>query len=104
MEFNFDGDFVRQSVAILLSANQLIAYWLAGNKNNLGWLLGVLGGVPWAVFIIVWDVWGLAPLVIGLQVIYIRNLMRWWRESHRSTPAIDTSVVIPGNVNAPTTP
>lgn len=102
MEFTFDGDFVRQAVAILLSANQLIAYWLAGNKNNLGWLLGVLGGIPWAAFIIVWDVWGLAPLVIGLQIIYIRNLMRWWRESHRGGPAIDPPVVTPANISTPT--
>lgn len=101
MELSFDGDFVRQAVAILLSANQLIAYWLAGNKNNLGWLLGVLGSVPWAVFIIVWDVWGLAPLVVGLQVIYIRNLMRWWRESHSAEPALDPPVVAPAKVGAP---
>ena len=101
MEFNFDGDFVRQAVAILLSANQLIAYWLAGNKNNLGWLLGVLGGVPWVAFIVVWDVWGLAPLVIGLQIIYVRNLMRWWRESH-PTPVMDPQVVAPAKITTPT--
>jgi Flp pilus assembly protein TadB len=101
VELNLDGDFVRQAVAILLSANQLIAYWLAGNKNNLGWLLGVLGGVPWAVFIIVWDVWGLAPLVVGLQIIYIRNLMRWWRESRSAEPALDPPVVAPAKVGAP---
>lgn len=103
MEFNFDGDFIRQSIAILLSANQLIAYWLAGNKNNLGWLLGVLGGIPWAVFIIVWNVWGLAPLVIGLQVIYIRNLMRWWRESRDTRRSADPPVVTPTNLSTTTT-
>lgn len=101
MELSFDGDFVRQAVAIILSANQLIAYWLAGNKNNLGWLLGVLGGIPWIVFIVVWNVWGLAPLVIGLQIIYIRNLMRWWRESHAGPPNLETQVVAP-KVSAPT--
>ncbi|GAA1670601.1 hypothetical protein GCM10009830_15700 [Glycomyces endophyticus] len=101
MELNFDGDFIRQAVAILLSANQLVAYWLAGNKNNLGWLLGVLGGIPWIAFIVVWDVWGLAPLVIGLQVIYIRNLMRWWRESHSAEPVLDPPVVAPVKVGAP---
>ncbi|NUQ90052.1 MULTISPECIES: hypothetical protein [Glycomyces] len=102
MALDFDGDFVRQAVAILLSANQLIAYWLAGNKNNLGWLLGVLGGIPWIAFIVVWDVWGLAPLVIGLQVIYIRNLVRWWRESHSAEPALDPPVVTAAKVGAPT--
>lgn len=80
MEFDPQGELLKQTIAILLSANQLVAYWLAGNKNNLGWLLGVLGGIPWIAFIVVWDVWGLAPLVIGLQVIYIRNLWKWWRE------------------------
>lgn len=80
MELDPQGELVKQSIAILLSLNQLVAYWLAGNKNNLGWLLGVLGGIPWFAFILIWDVWGLAPLVIGLQVIYIRNLYKWWRE------------------------
>lgn len=80
MELDPQGDLLRQGIAILLSANQLVAYWLAGNKNNLGWFLGVLGGIPWIAFIVVWDVWGLAPLVVGLQVIYIRNLVKWWRE------------------------
>lgn len=80
MEFDPQGELLRQTIAIILSANQLVAYWLAGNKNNFGWLLGVLGGIPWIAFIVVWDVWGLAPLVIGLQVIYIRNLVKWWRE------------------------
>jgi hypothetical protein len=89
VELNFDGDFIRQAVAILLS------------KNNLGWLLGVLGGIPWIAFIVVWDVWGLAPLVIGLQVIYIRNLMRWWRESHSAEPALEPAVVEPVKVGAP---
>lgn len=80
MEFDPQGELLRQTIAIILSANQLVAYWLAGNKNNFGWLLGVLGGIPWVAFIIVWDVWGLAPLVIGLQIIYVRNLLKWWRE------------------------
>lgn len=86
MELTPDGDLVRQLVAIVLSANQLVAYWLAGNRNNFGWLLGVLGGIPWVAFIIVWEVWGLAPLVIGLQIIYIRNLAKWWKESHAASP------------------
>lgn len=90
MEFDPQGDLLKQGIAFLLSANQLVAYWLAGNKNNLGWLLGVLGGIPWIAFIVIWDVWGLAPLVVGLQIIYIRNLMKWWREAHAApglTPA-----------------
>lgn len=88
MEFDPQGDLLKQSIAIVLSANQLVAYWLAGNKNNLGWLLGVLGGIPWIAFILIWDVWGLAPLVVGLQIIYIRNLVRWWREARAADPGL----------------
>lgn len=68
-------------VAILLSCNQLVAYWLAGNKHQAAWWLGLAGGLPWLAFMILSGIWGMLPLVVGLQVIYVRNLIRWRREA-----------------------
>lgn len=64
-------------VAIILSINQLAVQWLAGNKNRSAWYFGIAGAIPWLIVMYTSDLYGLLPLVIGLQVIYVRNLLKW---------------------------
>lgn len=74
-------------VAAVLSVNQLVAYWLAGNKHEAAWWLGIAGGLPWLAFMLLSGIWGMLPLVVGLQVIYVRNLIRWRREARTAALA-----------------
>lgn len=86
MGFNFDNVLSWQNlVALILSVMQLTAYWLVGNKNKAGWWLGIAGAIPWLVVMFAWDAWGLVVLVIGLQVVYIRGLVKWTREERETT-------------------
>ena len=55
----------------------LIAMWLAGSKRTAAWTVGLINQVLWAATIVVFGVWGLAPLTAALTVIYARNLWRW---------------------------
>lgn len=81
MGFDFNDLWSLKNVlAIVLSVMQLTAYWLAGNKNKAGWWLGIAGAVPWVFVMVMSELWGLLPLVVGLQVIYVRNLIKWSRE------------------------
>jgi hypothetical protein len=54
--------------------------WLAGNKKVLSWRLAVGGQAGWAVFIVIFEAWGLAPMCVGLTIVYVRNLIKWRRE------------------------
>jgi hypothetical protein len=54
--------------------------WLVGNRRILGWWLGVAGQGGWAVFIVMYELWGLAPMWFGLAIAYTRNLVKWRRE------------------------
>ena len=84
MGFNFDDALSWQNlVALVLSTMQLTAYWLVGNKNKAGWWLGIAGAVPWVVMY-AWDAWGLIVLVVGLQVVYVRGLLKWTREERKA--------------------
>jgi hypothetical protein len=76
---------VQNAIAAVLSISQLTVYWLAGNKNRAGWVLGIAGAGPWVAVMVMSELWGLLPLVVGLQVIYIRNLVKWSREANEST-------------------
>lgn len=73
-------EVLKQLIPLVLSVNTLALTWLVGSRRTLGWVLGCAGQVLWFVFIVVWQVWGLLPLAIGLSVIYARNLIRWRRE------------------------
>ena len=55
----------------------LVAMWLAGSKRTAAWVVGLANQFFWALTIIVFGVWGLAPLTAALTVIYARNLIRW---------------------------
>lgn len=81
MGFDIEAGLLSNALALLLSVNQLVAYWLVGNKRQAGWWLGLGGGIPWLAFMIFSGIWGMLPLVAGLQVIYIRNLLLWRREA-----------------------
>lgn len=80
MGFDFNDVTSWQNlVALILSVMQLTAYWLVGNKNKAGWWLGIAGAVPWLIVMFAWDAWGLIVLVVGLQITYVRNLLKWQR-------------------------
>jgi uncharacterized membrane protein len=87
MGFDLEAGVWVNSIAAILSVNQLVAYWLAGNKHQGAWWLGIAGGGPWLAFMILSGIWGMLPLVVGLQVIYIRNLVRWRREAREALPS-----------------
>lgn len=70
-------------IAAILSINQLAVQWLAGNKRRAAWWLGLAGAAPWLTVMITSGLYGLLPLVIGLQIIYLRNLIKWTR-AHRA--------------------
>jgi nicotinamide riboside transporter PnuC len=73
-------------VALLLSSIQIACYTMAGDHNRWGWIIGLTGAVPWCVVMFAWSAWGLLPLVVFLQVIYIRNFVKWTREQ-KEVPA-----------------
>lgn len=66
-------------VALLLSTIQIACYTMAGNLNRWGWIVGLTGAVPWCIVMLTWNAWGLLPLVVFLQVIYVRNFVKWTR-------------------------
>jgi nicotinamide riboside transporter PnuC len=60
--------------------NTVVVMWLAGSKRSLAWLLGLIGQAGWLAFVILFQAWGLLPLVVVLTVVYTRNLLRWRTE------------------------
>ena len=72
---------MRQLLPLALSVNTVAVMWLAGSKRALGWLLGLIGQAGWLAFVILFQAWGLLPLVLALTVVYTRNLLRWKAES-----------------------
>lgn len=78
MGFDFDDLLSWQNlVALLLSGIQIACYVMAGNMNRWGWIVGLTGAIPWCVVMIAWQAWGLLPLVVFLQAIYVRNFVKW---------------------------
>jgi nicotinamide riboside transporter PnuC len=67
-------------IAFLLSGIQIACYTMVGDHNRWGWIVGLSGAVPWLAVMIAWNAWGLLPLVVFLQVIYVRNFVKWTRE------------------------
>lgn len=74
----------QNGVALLLSGIQITCYLMAGNKNRWGWIVGLTGALPWCVVMIAWGAWGLLPLVVFLQVIYVVNFIKWTRDEQQS--------------------
>jgi hypothetical protein len=71
---------MRQLLPLALSANTIALMWLVGNRKVLGWWLAVGGQVGWWWFIILFELWGLAPMAAALTFVYVRNLIRWIKE------------------------
>lgn len=92
MGFDTEASLLSNALALVLSVNQLIAYWLVGNKRQLGWWMGLGGGLPWLAFMIFSGIWGMLPLVAGLQVIYIRNLLKWRRDAREQVPVPQAAI------------
>jgi len=72
---------MRQIIPFITGALTLVAMWLAGSKRTAAWVVGLVNQCFWALTIIVFGVWGLAPLTAALTVIYARNLIRWRSEA-----------------------
>lgn len=74
---------MEQLIPLATSLVTLTGMWLAGNKNYWGWALGIANQGLWLAFIIVFEAWGLLPLMFALLFIYSRNLIRWRNEASR---------------------
>lgn len=74
---------MRQLIPFVTGALTLVGMWRAGSKKTDAWVIGLVNQLFWALTIIVFGVWGLAPLTAALTVIYARNLIRWSRESNQ---------------------
>jgi len=73
---------MRQLIPFVTGALTLVGMWRAGSKKTDAWIIGLVNQGFWALTIVVFGVWGLAPLTAALTVIYARNLIRWSRESN----------------------
>jgi nicotinamide riboside transporter PnuC len=88
--FDFDNLASWQNgVALLLSGIQIVCYLMAGNKNRWGWIVGLTGAIPWCVVMLGWDAYGLLPLVVFLQVIYVINFVKWTRDDKYTNISAD---------------
>jgi len=72
---------VRQLLPLALSVNTITLMVLVGNRRVLGWWLAVGGQVGWFAFIVIFRAWGLLPMAVALTVTYVRNLVKWRRDS-----------------------
>lgn len=79
---------LHQLLPLLTGIVTLVAMWLAGSGRWTGWALGLANQVLWLAFIIVFDAWGLLPLLVALVVVYTRNLVRWRRDDRLDHLAI----------------
>lgn len=64
----------------VMSAITLTSMYLAGNKSPAAWTLGLSNQVLWLAFIVHTEAWGLLPMLLGMVVVYSRNLLKWRRE------------------------
>jgi len=71
---------MRQLIPFVTGALTLVGMWRAGSKKTDAWIIGLVNQGFWALTIVVFGVWGLAPLTAALTVIYARNLIRWRAE------------------------
>lgn len=69
-----------QIIPFLTGSLTLLAMWLAGSKRTSAWVIGLVNQGFWAATIVLFGVWGLAPLTTALTFIYARNLWRWHHE------------------------
>jgi hypothetical protein len=52
-----------------------------GNKSKHSWAHGIANQILWFIYIFWSGSYGLLPMTVGLVVIYIRNHIKWNRES-----------------------
>lgn len=71
---------MRQVIPFITGTLTIIGMWRAGSKRTDAWVIGLVNQFFWALTIILFGVWGLAPLTAALTVIYARNLLRWRSE------------------------
>ena len=90
---------VETVVSLVTSAGTLTHLWFVGRKVWWAWLIGLANQVVWAVFIVVFDAWGLLPLLVGMVVVMSTNAVQWHREA--TAPA---RIVHPDQINGPTNP
>lgn len=64
----------------VMSVGTLGTMYLAGNKTLKAWYLGLGNQVLWLAFIIHTGAWGLLPTLVGMVIIYTRNILKWKQE------------------------
>lgn len=73
---------MRQIIPFITGALTIIGMWRAGSKHTDAWVIGLINQCFWALTIVMFGVWGLAPLTAALTVIYARNLIKWRSEAN----------------------
>lgn len=71
----------------LLSLLTIYSAVLAGDKKPSAWTVGIANQLLWAAWIIASETWGMLPMNIVLAVIFVRNFIKWRRESWFHTSA-----------------
>lgn len=64
-------------------ATTLTATWVAGYKKWWTWLISLSGTVPWYIFAYTEEKWGLMSLNVALTGIYVRNLVKWYKDHQK---------------------
>ena len=64
----------------VLSALLILNLWLMGNKSIWGPITGVIVQVIWCFYAFATHQYGLAPGVIILTIIQIRNWVKWSKD------------------------
>lgn len=67
----------RQILALAIACNQVWFMWLAGRQLTITWYFAILGNIGWMIFTVVFQAWGIAPMVLFLTVVYTTNLITW---------------------------
>lgn len=69
----------RQILALAIACNQVWFMWLVGRQLTITWYFAILGNIGWMFFTILFQSWGIAPMVLFLTGVYIHNLITWTR-------------------------
>ena len=65
----------------IAAALELAGAWIVGNKNKWGFIVFIACGLCWIAYIIVnQSTYGLLLAIMPMQVINVRNFIKWSRD------------------------
>ncbi len=64
---------------IILSIFTIWMLWLMGSRSKWGPVVGLFGQIFWIWFVIANQNWGLAPGVLAITAVNLRNSVVWWK-------------------------